>query len=74
MVVTTKGTCGGHPRVDGTRIEVFNIIGCLSEGMSLEEISEQYNLSLKEVKEAVAWVREFLVEHYDSKLDETNLQ
>ena len=42
MIVTTKNTCGGYPRIDGTRIEVFNIIDCLSDGMSIDEISKYY--------------------------------
>ena len=47
MIVTTKYTCGGHPRINGTRIEVFNIIHCLSEGITIDEIAEDYNLPVE---------------------------
>lgn len=74
MIVTTKNTCGGHPRIDGTRIEVFNIIDCLSDGMSIDEISKYYNVSIEEVKESIIWVKEFLIKYYDDKLEQATIQ
>lgn len=65
MIVETKNTCGGHPRIDGTRVEVFNIIGCLSEGLTIEEIAEDYKLTIEQVREAIVWTREYLVSQYD---------
>ena len=65
----TKNTCGGHPRIQGTRLEVFNIINCLWDGMSIEEISKFYNLSVDEVKDSIKWVGDFFLEHFDSKID-----
>lgn len=65
MIIETKNTCGGHPRIDGTRIEVFNIIGCLADGMRIEEIAEDYNLTVQQVKESIDWTREYLIAQYD---------
>lgn len=53
MIAITDDTCGGYPRIGGTRIEVFNIIGCLANGMTITEIALDYNLSIELVKECV---------------------
>jgi uncharacterized protein (DUF433 family) len=36
--------CGGQPTVGGTRIRVATILGCYRQGMSVEEIIQQYPL------------------------------
>lgn len=39
MIVSTPGTCGGRPRIDGHRIRVPDIVVWTEEcGMSLEQI------------------------------------
>ena len=34
--------CGGQPVVVGTRIRVATVLGCYRQGMSIEEIVQQY--------------------------------
>ena len=41
-IVATADTCSGHPRVDGTRIRVSNVLGWLAAGMSEAEILADY--------------------------------
>lgn len=65
MVVITKNTCGGHPRIDGTRVEVFNIINCLANGESIEQIAEDYRLTYDEVKDSIKWCTEFLINSFE---------
>ena len=65
MIVSTENTCGGHPRIDSTRIEVFTILQCLSEGITLNEIAEDYNISVEQVKESITWTKDFLIKHFE---------
>ena len=37
-VVTTPGTCGGAPRIAGTRIRVSQLVLMTEQGMSADEI------------------------------------
>ncbi|HAH10684.1 MAG TPA: hypothetical protein DCL54_10735 [Alphaproteobacteria bacterium] len=41
-IVADADTCSGHPRVDGTRIRVSQILGMLAAGMTPEEIVADY--------------------------------
>ena len=42
-LVRSDAKFGGKPIVRGTRFTVSFLLGCLSEGMSYEEIVEQYS-------------------------------
>ena len=59
-IVITKDTCGGSPRIDGRRITVYNILGCLAREMTIDEICEDFNLTKEEVIEAIEWVKEYI--------------
>ena len=37
-IVSTPGVRGGHPRVDGTRIAVHDVIGLLQTGESVDSL------------------------------------
>jgi uncharacterized protein (DUF433 family) len=67
MIVSTKGTCGGEPRIDGHRITVKNILGLLfktKEG--IEEIKGTYEtLSDKDINTT----KEYLYKLLDSQID-----
>ncbi len=41
-ITTTQDTCGGRPRIDGTRIEVSTIAAYLKQGVTIEEIAGYY--------------------------------
>lgn len=60
MISITKDTCNGQPRISGTRVEVIHIINCLSEGISISEICEDYDLTEEQVIEAIKWTRDFV--------------
>ena len=52
----TPGTCGGRPRVSGTRIRVSNIVLWTEQGISPDEIIAGYpHLTLSDVHAALAF-------------------
>ena len=60
--------CGGQPVVANTRIRVATILGCYRQGMSVEEIVQQYaSLKPADVHGALAYAYEHL-EEIDSDL------
>jgi uncharacterized protein (DUF433 family) len=55
--------CGGQPVVAGTRIRVATILGCYRQGMSVEEIVQQYPaLKPADVHDSLAYAYEHLDE------------
>jgi uncharacterized protein (DUF433 family) len=54
--------CGGQPTVAGTRIRVATILVCYRQGMSVEEIVQQYPLKPADVHDALAYAYDHLHE------------
>jgi uncharacterized protein (DUF433 family) len=55
--------CGGQPVVVGTRIRVATILSCYRQGMSVEEIVQQYPaLKPADVHDSLAYAYEHLEE------------
>jgi len=55
--------CGGQPVVAGRRIRVATILGCYRQGMSVEEIVQQYTpLKPADVHDALAYAYDHLDE------------
>ncbi len=55
--------CGGQPVVAGTRVRVGIILGCYRQGMSIEEIVQQYPvLKPADVHDALAYAYDHLAE------------
>ena len=55
--------CGGQPVVAGTRIRVATILTCYRQGMSVEEIVQQYSpLRPADVHDALAYAYDHIVE------------
>ena len=55
-VVVTPGTCGGKPRIAGTRIRVQDIVLWTEQGQSPDEIVTDFpHLSLADVHAALAY-------------------
>ena len=63
-IVKTPGTCGGKPRIDGTRIRVQDVaIEHDSQGLSPEEICREHpGLTLAQVHAALAYFYDHLDE------------
>ena len=55
--------CGGQPVVAGTRIRVATILACYRQGLSIEEILQQYPmLKPADVHDALAYAYDHLHE------------
>ncbi|MEX2171375.1 MAG: DUF433 domain-containing protein [Pirellulales bacterium] len=55
--------CGGQPVVAGTRIRVATVLTCYRQGMSVEEIVQQYSsLTPADVHDALAFAYDHLDE------------
>ena len=56
MLTRTADVCGGHIRIDGTRITVHRIATLYKQGQTPEEIAQTYpHLSLAQVYAALAY-------------------
>lgn len=56
LIARTPGVLGGRPRIDGTRIAVRTIASLYKQGLSPEEIADQYpQLSLAQVYGALTY-------------------
>jgi len=55
--------CGGQPVVAGTRIRVATILNCYRQGMSVEEITQQYaQLRPADIHDALAFAYDHIAE------------
>ena len=56
-IVRTPGVRGGHPRVDGTRIGVHDVIGLLQNGETIDSLIENCfrDLARAQVYECLAY-------------------
>ncbi len=59
-IVIDSKTCHGKPIIRGTRVPVVRVIGCLAGGMSFEDVQRDYDLSLEDVRAALAYAAELL--------------
>lgn len=56
LIITTPETCGGRPRIAGTRMTVQSIAMDYRIGMSAEEIAQEYpHLTLAQIYTALAY-------------------
>lgn len=56
----------GRPVIKGTRVPVVRILGCLAEGMTLEQAAAEYNVALEDAAAALDFAAE-LVEQAQQK-------
>lgn len=56
LIISTPETCGGKPRLAGTRMAVQNLAIDYKNGMTAEEIAQEYpHLSLGQIYLALAY-------------------
>lgn len=56
LIVSTTDTCGGRPRITGKRFSVAQIAALTKEGLSPQQILDEYDfLTLAEVHAALAY-------------------
>lgn len=49
----------GAPVITGTRMPVSIIVGSLAEGMSKEEVSREYAITIEQIETALSFATEF---------------
>jgi uncharacterized protein (DUF433 family) len=54
-IVSTPGTCGGRPRIAGTRMRVQDVVMWRDGGMSAEEMVEQFDLTPGQIRDALSY-------------------
>jgi len=55
-----KAVLGNAPAIKGTRIPISLIIACFRDNMTIEEISENYNISKESIEIAIDFVIQLL--------------
>lgn len=54
----SPSVCGGRIRIDSTRVTVHQIVTCWKQGLSPEEIADQYpHINLAQINAAFAYYR-----------------
>ena len=54
-ITKIPGVCGGRPAIDATRVRVLNIVYLHKQGYTLEQMLEEYPLTLAQVHAALAY-------------------
>ena len=57
-IVSTEGTLGGEPRLDGRRISVIQIFDMYHDGKSAAYVADQLDITLAEVHAALTYYYE----------------
>ena len=56
LLSRSPNICGGRIRIDGTRVTVHQIVTCYQQGLTPEEIAEEYpHISLAQVYAALTY-------------------
>jgi uncharacterized protein (DUF433 family) len=56
LLTRSEDVCGGRVRIDGTRLTVHQVATCYQQGLTPEEIRDQYpHVSLAQVYAALAY-------------------
>ena len=62
-ITRTLGVCGGHARVEGSRIAVHDVIGLLQNGETVDSVTRQLpGLTRAQVYECLAYYEDHLAE------------
>ena len=56
LITSTPGTCGGRPRIAGTRITVRRVVFLADDGATPEQITQEYpHITVAQVHAALAY-------------------
>ena len=56
-VISDPQINGGKPIVEGTRVPVKIVLVDIAQGMSVQDISEEYDLTEQQIKDALNYTR-----------------
>ena len=62
-IIRTPEVCGGHARVEGTRIAVHDVVGLLHNGETVDSVTRQLpGITRAQVYECLAYYEDHLAE------------
>lgn len=61
-VVIKKGVMHGKPVIEGTRMPVSVVLGSLADGMSIEEVKKEYDLTDEDIRAALKYAADLIIE------------
>ena len=59
-IVVDHAVCFGKPVIEGTRVPVELIVGQLAGGLTPEDVSREYDVTIDDVRAALAYAAEVL--------------
>ncbi|MHA1356322.1 MAG: DUF433 domain-containing protein [Candidatus Heimdallarchaeota archaeon] len=60
-IVRDPEICGGQPTIKGTRVLVLDILDWVKEGISFDEILENFpGITREDIQEIIAYVKEMI--------------
>ena len=59
-VTIDPGICHGKPVIRGTRTPVSIVVGSLAGGMSFEEVQQEYDLTIEDIRAALKFAGELV--------------
>ena len=63
--------CHGKPVIQGTRVPISVIVGSLAGGMSIEDVSHEYDVTREDIQAALAFANDLVQQesfHYLPKV------
>jgi uncharacterized protein (DUF433 family) len=61
-ILIDPAVCHSRPVIKGTRVPVSIVIGSLAGGMSFAELQREYDLTLQDIKAALAFANDLVKE------------
>lgn len=61
-IVIDPKVMGGKPVIKGTRVPVQVIVGALAGGMTIDEVTKEYRVTVEDIHAALAYAAETLAE------------
>jgi uncharacterized protein (DUF433 family) len=59
-ITIDPGICHGKPVIRGTRTPVSIVVGSLASGMSFEEVQQEYDLTIEDIRAALKFAGELV--------------
>jgi len=61
-VIIDKKIMHGEPVIEGTRMPVSVVLGSLADGMTVEEVMKEYDLSEEDIRAALRYAADLIIE------------
>lgn len=62
----------GEPVIEGTRMPISVVLGSLADGMTIEEVMREYDLSEEDIRAALRYAADLIIEDQVIPLKKTS--